>query len=245
MIVPFALNGKTILVTGASSGIGKQTATAIAQRGGRLVISGRNPDRLKQTYDSLAGQNHISVQADLTIPGSRQQIVDQAPEMNGLVNCAGQIRLYPYKIYSEKRLIELLSINYEAAVLLTTELLNKKKIKDEASIIFVTSVISIVGTETNGIYAGTKGALAGMMKCLALELAPRKIRVNCISPAFVKTPMLDRLSAQVDISKFERQHPLGLGEADDVANSIIYLLSNESRWVTGTNLVVDGGYSAK
>jgi NAD(P)-dependent dehydrogenase (short-subunit alcohol dehydrogenase family) len=245
MIVLFDLNGKTVLVTGASSGIGKQTAYAIAQRGGRLVITGRNLDRLKQTYESLAGQNHIFVQADLTIPGSRERIVDSAPEINGLVNCAGQIKLYPYKIYSEKRLIELFSINYEAAVLLTAELLNKKKIKDGASIIFVTSVISIVGTETNGVYAGTKGALAGTMKCLALEIAPRKIRVNCVSPAFVKTPMLDRLSTQVDISIFERLHPLGLGEAEDVANSIIYLLSDESRWVTGTNLILDGGYSAK
>jgi NAD(P)-dependent dehydrogenase (short-subunit alcohol dehydrogenase family) len=243
--MPFNMNGKTVLVTGASSGIGKQTAINIGQRGGRLVITGRNMDRLMQTYDSLAGKNHIFIQADLTIPSSRDHIVEDVPEINGLVNCAGQIRLYPYKIYSKKRLIELFSINYEAAILLTAALLNKRKIIDEASIVFVTSVISIVGTETNGIYAGTKGALAGTIKCLALELAPRKIRVNCISPAFVKTPMLDRLSAQVDISNFERLHPLGLGEAEDVANAIIYLLSDESRWVTGTNLIIDGGYSAK
>jgi NAD(P)-dependent dehydrogenase (short-subunit alcohol dehydrogenase family) len=153
--------------------------------------------------------------------------------------------LYPHTIYSEKRLAELFSINYEAALLLTTGLLAKKKILDSASIIFVTSVISLVGTQTNGFYAGTKGALAGTMKCLAMELAPRKIRVNCVAPAFVKTPMLDRLAAQVDISKFEIQHPLGLGEAEDVANALIYLLCDESRWITGTTIVVDGGYSAK
>jgi len=241
----FDLSGKTVLVTGASSGIGKQTAINIAQRGGQLIISGRNMERLAQTYECLLGKDHMLIQADLTIPDSRNRIADSIPEIDGLVNCAGQIKLYPHRVYSEKRLLELFSINYQASMLLTAELVNKKKIRDEASIIFVTSIISIVGTEINGIYAGTKGALSGTMKCLALELAPRKIRVNCISPAFVKTPMLERISSQVDISNFERLHPLGLGEAEDVANSIVYLLSNESRWVTGTNLIIDGGYSAK
>jgi len=241
----FDLTDKTILVTGASSGIGRQAAISISQRGGRLVITGRNLERLKQTYDSLEGSHHVLLQADLTIPRSREYIIPHIPEINGLVNCAGQIKLYPHKIYSDKRINELFSINYEAAALFTSELLNKKKILDAASIIFITSVMSLVGTETNGIYAGTKGALAGTMKCLALELAPRRIRVNCIAPAFVRTPMLDRLSAQVDIASFERRHPLGLGEAEDVANSIVYLLASESRWITGTILILDGGYCAK
>jgi NAD(P)-dependent dehydrogenase (short-subunit alcohol dehydrogenase family) len=245
MIAPFDLSGKTVLVTGASSGIGRQTAISIALQGGRLVITGRNLERLKLTYDQLPGQGHEFIQADLTIPDSREQIISSSPELQGLVNSAGQIKLYPYKIYGEKRLRELFSINYEASLLLTSGLLNKNKILDRASIIFVTSVISLVGTETNGIYAGTKGALAGNAKCLALELSPRKIRVNCVSPAFVKTPMLDRLASFVDLTKFEQQHPLGFGEAKDVANTIVYLLADESRWVTGTNLIVDGGYCAQ
>ena len=245
MIAPFDLSGKTVLVTGASSGIGRQTAISIARQGGRLVITGRNPERLKLTYDQLPGQGHELIQADLTVPDSREQIISSSPELQGLVNCAGQIHLFPYKIYSEKRMRELFSVNYEASLLLTSGLLKNNRILDRASIVFVTSVISIVGTETNGIYAATKGALAGNAKCLALELSPRKIRVNCISPAFVKTPMLDRLAAFVDLAKSEQQHPLGFGEALDVANAIVYLLADESRWVTGTNLVIDGGYSAQ
>lgn len=139
----------------------------------------------------------------------------------------------------------LYKINYEAPILITSSLIRKKRILDDSSIIFISSIMSIVSTEMNGVYTGTKGALASLTKCLALELAPMKIRVNSVSPAFVKTPMLDRLGLQIDLDIYERLHPLGFGEPEDVANPIIYLLADVSKWITGTNLILDGGYSAK
>lgn len=242
---PFALTEKTILVTGASSGIGQEAAIQISRLGGKTIVTGRNQERLQTTLERLNGTGHTIVPADLTVTEEFNHLVDTCPHLDGIVHSAGQIKLYPLKMYNESRIEGLTAINYKAPVRLTAELLRKGKILDGASIIFLSSIMSEVGTELNGIYAGTKGALASVARCLALELAPRKIRVNSISPAFVMTPMLEKIGLQTDLAPFQQRHPWGFGTAEDVAHPITFLLSNAARWITGTNLILDGGYSAK
>ncbi|MCK5508221.1 MAG: SDR family oxidoreductase [Desulfobacterales bacterium] len=246
METPFDLTGKTILVTGASSGIGKQTCISIANMGGKIIASGRNEERLKETMTMLPENNHKMFKADLTKTSEIEELVNKLDEINGVVHCAGIVKLLPMKFYTKEYLREVNEINYEVPVLLTKTLHKKRKILNNSSIIFISSIMSQVGKIGQGLYAGTKGALVAITKVFALELAAKNIRVNCISPGLVKTPLIDDLTTfKKEIEENIKLHPLGLGTPEDVANACVYLLSDASKWITGTNLIIDGGYCAQ
>lgn len=242
---PFSLKRKTILVTGASSGIGRQACISIANMGGFVIATARNEERLNETISMLPGDNHKIIKAELTDMTAIENLSSNIDEINGIVHCAGIVKLIPSKFYTKEDIRRFNEINYEAPILLTSTLLKKRKIAESSSIIFIASVASHVGIIGNGLYSGTKGALEAITKVLALELASKKIRVNCISPATVKTPLIDGFGFQKEVELNIQKHPLGLGNPEDVANCCIFLLSDASRWITGSNLIIDGGYSAQ
>lgn len=234
---PFSLAGKTVLVTGASSGLGRQIAISCSRMGARLIVSGRDTDRLAATYAELEGAGHLQVRADLTSAADIHALVEAAKAVDGVVHSAGVQRHMPIRLLSEQVLRAVMDTNFIAPVMLTQRLLYRNALSAGGSIVFLSSSAAHTGTPGIGPYAASKAALHGLMRCLALEQAKRRVRVNCILPSAVETPMWDRdqLEAQ------RARHPLGLGTPDDVANATIYLLSDASRWVTGSDLVMDGG----
>jgi predicted outer membrane repeat protein len=240
----FSLSGKTILVTGATSGIGREAAIAISQCGGTAIITGRNQERLNETFGMQSGQNHVKFTADLTNADELASLVDSLPEINGIVHSAGITGHLPVKFIGPDDIASFFRINYEAPVLLTALILKKKKLQNNASIIFLSSIATKYPYFGGALYSSTKAALEAYSRTLALELAPKGIRSNCISPSFVKTPMVkgagETISTEV-LEKFEKMMPLGFGEPRDVANAIIYLLADASKWVTGSNMALGGG----
>lgn len=234
---PYALQGKTILVTGASSGLGRQIAISCSRMGARLVVTGRDGTRLTDTVAALSGDVHRSHVADLTVASEREALVDEAMQVDGVVHAAGVQRLAPAKLMSEKILRSVLDINLIAPMMLTQRLLHRNALETGGSIIFLSSTAAMSGTPGLSPYSASKAALHGFMRSLAVEVAKRRMRVNCIVPSAVETPMWDpgHLEAQ------RARHPLGLGTPDDIANAAIFLLSDASRWITGTELVMDGG----
>jgi len=239
----FSLNGKTILVTGASSGLGRQIAIACAQRGARLVITGRNAARLQETHDQLAGTGHIQVTADLTIAEDRERLGQASTAIDGVVLCFGGQMLSPIRQLKEDLMTAMYRTHFLAPVMLTQRLLQANVINKQGSIVFMLSTSAHIGTRGVGPYSAMKSGLLGIIRCLAIELAPRRVRVNGISPSVVPTPQLwgEDNEQNEPLNKERQRHPLGLGTPQDVANGAIYLLSDASRWVTGTSLVMDGG----
>lgn len=234
---PFTLHGKTVLITGASSGIGRQVAISCARMGATIVGTGRDPGRLNDLLQSLDGEGHRIIAADLTVPEGIDAVTANLGSIDGVVHSAGVQRHYPVKMLSEKALRGVLDINFVAPVMLTQRLLYRNALALGGSIVFVSSSSANSGTPGVGPYSASKAALHGLMRCLALEQAKRRIRVNCLVPSAVETPLWD--PAQLEAQR--ERHPLGLGTPDDVANAAIYLLSDASRWITGTELVMDGG----
>jgi NAD(P)-dependent dehydrogenase (short-subunit alcohol dehydrogenase family) len=249
---PFSLAGKTIVVTGASSGIGRQCAMSCSRLGARLLIMGRNAERLKETMSSLRNeQDHLMYSLDLTdhgeVDGFINSVKTACGHIDGIVNCAGVSTTLPFRRVTPEKMNEFFNINVISAFDLCRRLIREKLITDSGSIIFLSSVMGITGATGKALYGMTKGALISGARSLALELAPKSIRVNCISPGVVVSPMSDNAIYSKDeesLQRIKNLHPLGLGEAGDVANACVYLLSDASRWITGTNLVIDGGYTA-
>ena len=240
----FDLSGKTILITGASSGIGKQAAISISNYGGRLIITGRNEDRLKETFDSLKPGEHLALTADLSIAEERDSIIEQTPEINGVVHCAGITGHLPAKFIRQQDLNEMFNINFNVPVLFTSQLLKNKKILQNSSIVFLSSITTKYPYYGGALYGSTKSAIESYSKVLALELASKKIRSNCLAPSFVQTPMVEDAEKTISkevLDKFEKMMPLGFGEPEDVANAIVFFLSDASKWITGTNLILGGG----
>ena len=233
----FSLEGKTILVTGASSGLGREVAISCAQRGAKLILTGRDAARLQETFDRLAGVGHVRVLADLTSGEGRDHLVQSGTHIDGVLHCAGKQNLCPIRQLTETLMTDMYSVNFLAPVMLTQRLLERQAISQYGSIVFMLSTAAHIGTRGVGPYSAMKSALLGIIRCLALEVAKRGIRVNGISPSAVVTPMWDAGHLEAE----KARHPLGLGEPQDVANAAVYLLSDASRWVTGTSLVMDGG----
>jgi NAD(P)-dependent dehydrogenase (short-subunit alcohol dehydrogenase family) len=244
---PFSLNGKTILVTGASSGIGQAIAIELSKMGATLCITGRNEEKLAHTYSSLETGDHLSIIADLT--ENLEEFVQQLPKLNGVVHSAGILEVLPFKLNTLDKIQSILDINYISPTLVTRLLLKKKKLQRGSSIIFIASINGVkVGVQGFSNYAGTKGAIVGMAKALSVELAPRH-RVNCILPGMIKTPMSVKMQdtiSEENVNKDKALYPMGdYGEPNDVANAVTYLLSNASKWITGTSIVIDGGFTAR
>jgi NAD(P)-dependent dehydrogenase (short-subunit alcohol dehydrogenase family) len=239
---PFSLAGKRILVTGASSGIGRQIAISCAQMGAQLVVSGRNPERLSATLAELEGEGHIQIAADLSRQEDLDLLVGDAGIVDGLVNAAGIAKLVPFRLISQQHIDQVFSSNAFAPMLLTKGLLAKKRIAPNGSIVFISSVASHIGPIASAAYAASKSALLGQMRTLALEVAKQGIRANCIAPGYVRTPLLDDLGqAGGNMAELLKLAPLGLGEPEDVAYATVFYLSDASRWITRNYFIVDGG----
>lgn len=248
---PFSLIGKTILVTGASSGIGRGIAIQCSKMGATIVVTGRNEERLNETLQMLEGDGHKVIAADLSKQDYIDHLVAKCPVLNCYVHSAGVLKLCTTKSVNRQVLEESIETNTIAPIMLTNGLLRKKKLKAPSSIVYISSLSGVFIGGTGEIsYSATKGALSGYMKTAALELAPRNIRVNTICPALVPTDLSRQYHEIVpeDMLKAEipTKYPLGrIGAIDDVANAAIYLLSDASSWITGINLVLDGGLTLR
>jgi len=243
----FSLSNKTILITGASSGIGKQTAIRCAESGAKLIISGRNKERLTETYSMLESDGHIMIPFDLNNIDEITAFASEMPELDGIMMCAGFSKTMLIKHNKPDYLKEAFNTNTFSNFNLVQALLKKKKIKNGGSIVFISSVASHRPYPGNSIYSATKGAINSFSKVLAVELAPQKIRVNCIQPGII----LDLNTWQegtISVEQWKQENdkmPLGFGKPDDIAYATIYLLSDASQWVTGSDFIIDGGQSIR
>lgn len=237
----FSLHGKTILVTGASSGLGQQIAISSIQRGARVVITGRNAQRLQATFDQLPGNGHLQILAEQTSAADRTALAKAVPALDGVVHCAGKQMLSPIRLLSEGLMAQMFETNFLAPVMLTQQLFQAKKIAPGGSLIFMLSTSAHIGTPAVGPYSSMKSGLLGIIRCLAMEQGKHRIRVNGISPSVIPTAMWGEDKESAPLQAQRARHPLGLGTPEDVANAAIYLLADASRWVTGTTLVMDGG----
>lgn len=245
---PFSLEGKTILVTGASSGIGRASAIACSRMGASVIITARNEERLSQTMSELKGEGHRMLLCDLNDEASIDNMVAILPEVQGLINNAGFTKIMPVQFISSEDINSILQVNTVAPMILLQKLLKKKKIKRGASVVFTSSMAGLgLCTVGNSIYAASKGAISAFIRCVALELAPKNIRVNAICPAMVDTGILDSgVVTQEQLAEDMKNYPLGrYGNPNDIAMAMVYLLSEASSWITGNNVVIDGGLSLK
>ena len=240
---PFSLEGKTILVTGASSGIGRGIAVTCSKMGATVIINGRNETRLNETLSMMEGDGHSIASGDLTVSKTLECLVGGLPKLDGIVQCAGMGQRIPCKDLRADNVNQVMDVNFKAPVMLQAELLRQKKINKGASIVFVASIASWSPSFGNSVYSASKGAIISYANCLALELAPRKIRVNCISPAMVWTDLI--LNDGIDeeqLKEDEQKYPLKrYGTPDDIANLAVYMLSDASSWMTGSNVKITGG----
>lgn len=240
---PFSLEGKVILITGASSGIGQGTAVACSKMGATVILNGRNIKKLNVTFSELEGVGHKIVAADLTNNESVEKMMQELPKLDGVVHCAGLGQRIPCKDVISGNVDDVMNVNFKAPVMLQAEILRQKKLNKASSIVFIASIASWSPSLGNSIYSASKGAIVSYANCLAIELAPRKIRVNCISPAMVWTDLV--LADGTDIEQLkedEQTYPLKrYGQPEDIANLAVYMLSDASTWMTGSNVNITGG----
>lgn len=241
---PFSLVDKHILVTGASSGIGRAIAIECSRMGAKVVITARNSDRLKETYAALDGEGHDCIVADLNNPEDIDNLANSVCPLNGIVYCAGISNRTLSKMIRLKDIENVMGTNFNAPVLLQRSLLKRKKVHNGSSIVFIASRAPFAPTVGNSLYAASKGAIIAYSKVLGLELAAQGIRVNCICPAMVWTDLIKRDGdlMGVDYHELEKSYPLGrYGFPEDIAFLSIYLLSDCSRWMTGSCIDITGG----
>lgn len=250
---PFSLEGKTILITGASSGIGAQCAIDCSKMGAKVVLVARNEQRLSETLSSMEGEGHLAVSIDLInfaeLKDCVKNIVGQVGPINGLVNCAGISTTLPLKLMNAEKMDDFFRSNVFSAIELTRHFCQMGNVnKSGASIVFLSSIMALAGESGKSLYSMTKGALLSAVRSLACEYARRNIRFNCVSPGAILTPInqdLPHMKNPEARAALEAKHLLGLGKTTDISNACIYLLSDASRWVTGQNFVIDGGYTAR
>lgn len=240
---PFSLEGKTILVTGASSGIGRGIAIACSKMGATVILNGRNQQKLDATLSQLEEGEHKIIAADLTNSESVDRMVEQIPALDGVVHCAGIGQRVLCKVATENDVDSVMDANFKAPALLQSALLKHKIINKSASIVFIASISTWSPSIGNAFYSASKAAIVSYANCLALELAPRKVRVNCISPAMVWTDLIIQEGVDEEQLKADEQkYPLKrYGTPEDIANLAIYMLSNASTWMTGSNVKISGG----
>lgn len=250
---PMDLAGRTILVTGASSGIGRAAAILLSELGARLVLTARNKGMLEQTQAHLAAGDHRIIPCDLgvldNIPEYMREVRNEVGPLHGFVHSAGVGTPMPLRSLSSGEAEDIMRINFTAALVLTREFSRKQIRSESASIVFVSSVAGSVGVAARSAYSASKGALIAFARSAAIELVNSRIRVNCVAPAYVRTEMFERAAQALPDAQWaeqlERTHPLGIGEPLDVAHAIAFLLADTGRWITGSVLTVDGGYTAQ
>ncbi len=249
----FSLKNKIILITGASSGIGRSCSVECSKSGADLILVGRNQEELMKTVSMLHPETKVEmITEDITHSEDLEAVIaDKVAalgKISGFIHCAGIEKTLPLKKHNPKLYQDIFAVNVIAGLEIA-KILSLKKYKDEtSSFVFISSVAGMVGEAGKAAYSASKGAVISGSRSLAMELSRSNIRVNSISPAMVNTPILEKMFEDIGeeaSSEIIKKHPLGIGEPKDVANACIFLLSDASRWVTGTNLVIDGGYSAQ
>ena len=240
---PFSLEGKRILVTGASSGIGKAIAVECAKMGATVIITGRNAERLGQTFIQLEGIGHSMIIADLSIAEDRTKLADSCEALDGVVLNAGIGHTKMIAFLTEKDMDEVFPINVYSPILLLKALIKKKRINYGASVVFMSSAATQRADVGNALYGAAKAAIASFSKTCAIELADKKIRVNSIHPGMVETPLKDNMPfSQEDFEADKLRYLLKrYGQPEEVAYGAIYLLSDASAWITASQLIIDGG----
>ena len=246
---PFCLKGKTVLVTGASSGIGKQTAIECSKIGASVIITARNEARLTETLanmDATEGQQHKMILADLTVVSEVDNLVNEVSELDGLILCSGRGLTIPFQFSTRDKFDEIFETNFFSPIELMRLLYKKKKLNKSASIVILASLGgTAVYSGGNCIYGASKAALNSVMKFCAKEFAPRKIRVNSICPGMVDTPLIHRGTvSEEQLQEDMLRYPLKrYGKPEDIAYAVVYLLSDAASWMTGQSMVLDGGMS--
>lgn len=249
MYNPFSLESKVILVTGASSGIGQGIAIICSKMGAKVVLSGRNEERLKETYSQMEGNGHLIIPSDLASQNGIDYLIEQCPLLNGIVHSAGIPKICGVKHISRSIIEEVVNVNEIAPILLTSGLLKRKKIQKQSSIVFISSLAGVYTTNIGEApYATTKSAISGFSKSAAYELAAQGTRVNAVCPGMVVTHMVTSGNPDFDnedtVKQMLSRYPLKrFGTPEDIAHCVVFLLSDASGWMTGTNMVIDGGYS--
>lgn len=245
--------GKTIVVSGASSGIGRAIAIQLARQGAGLVLIGRNQDRLEDTAQRSGARACRIIRLDLTDVTAIMPAVKEAAStlgrLYGLCHAAGTVDTLPLSAAGPEKLQTMMQVNYVAGVELARSVTRRDLLSEEGgSVLFISSIYGLIGKPGQIAYSGSKGAVMAAARAMAIELARRNVRVNVISPGMVRTEMTERALAGLStqqVRALKDTHPLGFGSPDDVASAGTFLLSPESKWITGANLVVDGGCSAQ
>ena len=243
---PFSIKGKTFLVSGAASGMGKATATICAKMGARVIAADFNETGLTNTMAELEGEGHMSYTINLADDSTWDDLLNGEATFDGIASCAGIANMNPFSFVSKSEFDRVFSVNFFGPVLLVKSLLKKKKLNKGGSIVFVSSVDGPkIVHPGNSVYSASKSALVGMARNMAIDLAPKKIRVNCVLPGTTDTPLIRTGNVtEEDLMENTKAFPLKrFGTPEDMANAIIFLLSDASSFVTGTELVVDGGFS--
>lgn len=251
---PFSLENKVIIVTGASSGIGAQCAIDCSKMGAKVVLVARNEERLQQTLNQMEGEGHLILPFDLSssegLKETVKDVVSKVGKINGVVNSAGMSSVTPLKLITDELLDCFFRTNVYSAINLSKEVTHMGNYDKEGgcSIVFFASIMGLCGETCKTLYSATKGALIAASRSMACELAKKKVRVNVVSPGAIETSINAKLPhmANSELRKeLENKHLLGLGECSDISNACIYLLSDGAKWVTGQNLIVDGGYTIR
>lgn len=254
MINPADLTNRTYVISGAASGIGRATAILLSQQGASLALLDINIEGLKETRQMCVNRDKVQIyELDLMNVDAYKDcfslILNEMGKVNGMVHCAGIPYISPLKMVSADHSEKVYKLNTYAGIELAKYCTQHKMYAGEkGSIVFISSVYGLVGSAANVGYAMSKGAIVAITKSLAMELAPKGIRVNCVAPGFIKTSMAEQVDSKMDgdyNQRLDALHPLGLGQPDDIANAILYLLSDMSKWVTGSVLNVDGGFTAQ
>jgi len=241
---PFHLKDKTILVTGSTSGIGLQVVKSIVEMEGKVIISGRDEAKLKEIKTEIGSSILKLIKCDLTSEEDIEKLAVEVDSIDGLVHCAGLVNPYPIRYLSFSKLDETMKLNFYSSVALVATLDRKKKLKKNSSLVFISSISAEHPHKGGTAYGASKAALESFSKVVAMEYSHKGIRSNVVSPAMVKTPLYEKASKDASYESMKAhvdKYPLGIGMPEDVSNAIIYLLSDASRWVTGTKIVLDGG----
>jgi NAD(P)-dependent dehydrogenase (short-subunit alcohol dehydrogenase family) len=245
---PFSVEGKTILITGAASGIGKATALQLAEMGSKLILLDLNEEGLNKVKSEINNGNIHTIAINLTDFDCLQTMVANLPKLDGIVSNAGIFYSMMAKLSDKKDMERIFEINTFSHINLIQQIMEQKKLNKGASVVFTSSMSGVFcGAVGGSLYGATKSALAGYAKALAVELAPRGVRVNTIHPGMINTPLIHSAALSQDVlDEDKKNYPLGrYGEPEEVAYSIVYLLSDATKWMTGTQLLIDGGFSVK